>query len=180
MGGPYFAVRTDADPAAVAQAVRDVVRQIDRDATVDNVATMEEIVSNAVAQPRFFTVLLGTLAVVAVVLSLAGIYGVISYLVSQRTQEIGIRMALGAQSAQVLRLVLRQGAAVTAIGLVLGLAGAAAGAHYLEGLLFGVEPLDPVTFALAALVFAAVATAASLIPARRATRLQPVSALRAE
>ena len=111
-------------------------------------------------------------------LAAIGIYGVLAYAVVQRTQEIGIRMALGAQRAQVLALVLRKGLILTAIGIALGLAGAAAGARLLEGMLFGITPLDPKTFVAVSLMFSLVATFASYVPARRATKVNPIVALR--
>ena len=134
----------------------------------------------SVAAPRFNTTLLSIFAAVALVLTIIGLYGVMSYSVAQRTNEIGIRMALGARRGQVLAMVLRQGLAPIVIGLALGLGGAAAGTRYLEGLLFGLTPLDPPTFAYVAIAFALVALLASYVPARRATRVDPLVALREE
>jgi len=125
-------------------------------------------------------VLLAVFAGVAGLLAAIGIYGVLAYSVVQRTQEIGVRMALGAQRAQVLSLVVRKGLMLTAIGVALGLAGAAAAARYLEGMLFGVTPLDASTFAAVAVAFSLLAVAASYLPARRATMVEPVEALRVE
>ncbi len=180
LGGTYFAVRTDADPAAIATSVRGVVRQLDEAATVDNIATMDQIVSNAMSRPRLYAVLLGIFAGVAMMLAAIGIYGVLSYLVAHRAREIGIRMALGAQSVQVLAVVLRQTTMLTVTGVVVGLGGAAALSRYLEGMLYGLTPLDPTTFLAVVVVFAVVATVASYVPARRATRVDPLVALRSE
>jgi predicted permease len=180
LGGTYFAVRTDADPAAIATSVRGVVRQLDEAATVDNIATMDQIVSNAMSRPRLYAVLLGIFAGVAMILAAIGIYGVLSYLVAHRAREIGIRMALGAQRFRVVALVLRQTAALTVVGVVVGVIGAAALSRYLEGLLFGLTPLDATTFVAVVVMFAAVAMLASYVPARRATRVNPLVALRSE
>jgi putative ABC transport system permease protein len=180
LGGTYFAVRTSGDPLSVAASVRSLVRQLDPAATVDNIATMDQIVSNAMSRPRFYAVLLGTFAGVAMVLAGIGIYGVLAYLVAQRTREIGIRMALGARHAQVVALVMRQTAILTVVGIAIGVAGASALSRSLEGLLFGVTPLDVTTFVAVVVVFGAVAALASYIPARRATRVDPLVALRSE
>jgi hypothetical protein len=179
-GGTYFAVRTPGSPLAVSTEVRSIVRQIDPFATVDNVATMEQIVANAVSGPRLYAVVLGAFAMVAVVLAAIGIYGVLAFIVTHRTREIGIRMALGARSFEVVSLVVRQSAVQIVIGVVAGLGGAAMLSRYLEGLLFGVTPLDTLTFVVAGVTFALVALAAAYSPARRATRVDPLVALRAE
>ena len=180
LGGTYFAVRSDADPAALMSSVRSIVRDLDPAATIDNVATMEQIVSNAMSRPRLYAVLLGIFAAVAMILAAIGIYGVLSSIVAHRTREIGIRMALGAQRAQVVALVLRHTTMLTVIGVAGGVAGAAALSRYLEGLLFGLSPLDLATFAGVVVLFVAVATLASYVPARRATRVDPIVALRSE
>ena len=179
-GGTYFAVRTGAEPSAIAGSVRAIVRQLDPAATVDNFATMEQIVSNAMMRPRLYAVLLGIFAGVAMVLAAVGIYGVLTYLVAHRAREIGIRMALGAQRLHVVMLVLRQTAALTVIGIAAGLAGAAGLSRYLEGLLYGLTPLDRTTFVAVVVTFAAVAMLASYLPARRASRVDPLVALRSE
>jgi putative ABC transport system permease protein len=176
----YFALRTEGDPATVLPQVRDVVRQVDPQGAIYNVASMDLIVSNAVARPRMYAVLLGIFASVAVLLAVIGIYGVMAYAVAQRTRELGIRIALGARRAQVLGLVLRQSLALIVIGIALGLSGAAAVTRYLKGLLFGLTPLDTPTFLAVSLTFALVATLASYLPARRATRIDPLIALRDE
>ena len=149
-------------------------------AGIDAIQPLEQLVANSVARQRFYAVMLGLFAIVAALLAAVGIYGVLAYAVVQRTQEIGVRMALGAQRGQVLTLVLWRGIALAAVGIGIGLAAAAAGTRYLQGLLFGVTPLDTGTFALTALGFVTVAALASYIPARRATRVDPMIALRNE
>jgi putative ABC transport system permease protein len=160
--------------------VRGLIRQVNARAGIFNVATMEQLVSNSVSRRRMYAVLLGIFASVAVMLAVIGIYGVMAYAVAQRAREIGIRMALGAQRSEVLTLVLRQGLALTAAGIVVGLAGAAAVTRYLARMLFGLTPLDPTTFIAASLMFGVVATLASYVPARRATKVDPLIALRSE
>jgi putative ABC transport system permease protein len=177
---PYYAVRADGDPTALTSRIRSVVRELDSQAIVDNVAPMRQLVSNSIARPRLYAVLLGIFAGVAAALAAIGTYGVLAYSVTRRTREIGIRVALGAQRGEVLSLVLRQSAVLTIIGLGLGLAGAAAVTRYLEGLLFGLTPLDPVTFGAVTVLFAAIATVASYVPARRAATVDPLIALRCE
>jgi putative ABC transport system permease protein len=180
LGGTYFAVRSNLDPSSITASVRAIARELDPQATVDNIATMEQIVSHSIAGPRFNAVLLGVFAAMAVALAAIGIYGVLVYVVTQRTREIGIRMALGARRAQVVGLVVRQSAWLTVAGMMLGVSGAAALSRYLETLLFGVTPLDAGTFAAAAVAFAVVAMVAVYGPARRATRVDPLVALRSE
>jgi putative ABC transport system permease protein len=178
--GMYVVVRTSGDPAALASALRSEVWAIDNNLAVAEVAPMEKIVSESIAQPRFILLLVGFFAVVALVLAAVGIYGVMSYSVTQRSQEIGIRMALGAQASDVLKMVVWQGMALTAAGVAIGLAGAFAVTRLMGSLLYGVSATDPMTFGMIALILAGVALGASFVPARRATKVDPMIALRHE
>ena len=175
-----FALRTRGNPASAAPAVAQVVRSVDPQAGIDALIPMERLVASSVARPRFYAVLLAVFAGVAGLLAAIGIYGVLAYAVIQRTQEIGIRMALGAPRAHVLALVLRQGVILTTIGIVLGLAGAVGATRVLQGMLFGITPLDPATFVAVSLLFGFVAMLASYVPARRSTKVDPMVALRTE
>jgi putative ABC transport system permease protein len=177
---PYFAVRTADDPLAVAASMRGIVRELEPQATLDNIASMEQLVSNSFARPRLYAVLLGVFAGVAVALTAIGIYGVMAYSVAQRIREIGIRMALGAQRGDVMGLVLGQSLVLTALGIAAGIAGAFAVTRYLQQMLFGLTPLDPATFVAVAAAFGVIATLAAFVPARRATRVDPLVALRCE
>ena len=176
--GPYFGVRT-AQASSTIAAIRQIVQQQEPGATRQR-CDVEQIVSNAMTVPRMYAILIGIFARVAMTLAAGGIYGVVAYAVTQRTREIGIRMALGARRGQVVTLVLAQSLALIAIGPIVGLGGAAAGTRYLEGLLFGLAPLDPSTFVYVAAAFAVVALLASYVPARRATRVDPLVAPRFE
>ena len=178
--GLYFAIRTEGDPASLVSSVRDIARQLDSRTMVENIAPMVQLVSNSIARPRAYAVLLGVFAAVAVFLAAGGIYSVMAYLVTQRTREIGIRMALGAGRPRVLALVLGQSFVVTIAGVAVGIGGAAALTRYLEQLLFGLTAVDPMTFVAAALLFSVIATLAAYAPARRATRVDPLIALRSE
>ncbi|MGE0862536.1 MAG: ADOP family duplicated permease [Vicinamibacterales bacterium] len=175
-----FGIRTTGDPAAAIPLVRQAVMTVDSNAGIDAIVPMEQLVSNSVAQQRFYAVMLSAFAGVAGLLAVIGIYGVLAYAVIQRTQEIGIRMALGARRSQVLGLVLSRGLLLAAIGVSLGLFGATAAARYLQGMLFGIEPLDLSTFAGVGIAFALVAGLASYLPARRATQVDPMVALRVD
>jgi putative ABC transport system permease protein len=176
----YYAVRSATGAAPSAPDIRALVRHVDPHTAIDNFATMQQLVSNSIARRRLFTVLLGVFALVAATLAAVGIYGVMAYTVTRRTREIGIRMALGASHRQVMSLVLRQTLTLTAVGIVLGVAGAAGVTRYLGSLLFGVSPLDPRTFFAVALVLGSIATLAASVPARRATRVEPLIALHEE
>jgi ABC-type antimicrobial peptide transport system permease subunit len=178
--GAYYAVRTSGIGESIVPGVRAIVEQMDAQASLFYVAPMEQVVASTISRPRLYAVLLGIFSVIGLGLAVIGIYGVMSYSVAQRTREIGIRVALGAPRTQVIALVVRQSAVLTAIGIVVGLSGAALVSRYLEGLLFGVTPLDPMTFAAAAAVFASVALVAAYGPTRRATGIDPLIALRAE
>jgi len=179
-GTMTIAVRTAGDASQVTNAIVALVRQIDPDLAVAGVRTMEEVVANSVAQRRLTMLLLTIFAGAALLLAAVGIYGVIAYSVTQRTQEIGIRMALGAQRGDVLRMVIKQAIVLAAVGIAVGGAGGLALTRLMEGLLFQVKPADPLTFVAVSAVLAAVAILASYVPGRRATRVDPVIALRAE
>jgi putative ABC transport system permease protein len=175
-----FAVRTSGDPAAAAPAVSAAIRAVDPNAGIESMLPMARLVASNLARQRFYAVLLSLFAGVAALLAAIGVYGVLAYAVVQRTREIGIRMALGARRAQVLTLVLRTGAVLAAVGIGAGLAVAAMGTRLLQGLLFGVTPLDPLTFASVLILFGVVTMAASYLPARRAMGVDPMAALRSE
>jgi predicted permease len=175
-----LAVRTSLDPASVTNAVREQVFAIDRDLPLYSIATMDQLISTSVAQPRLNLSLLVAFAALALILSAVGVYGVMAYAVTQRTHEIGIRMALGALPADVLRQVLAEGGRLAAFGVALGLVAALALTRLMASLLFGVKPTDPLTFAAVAAMLVCVALAACYIPARRATRVDPIIALRYE
>jgi putative ABC transport system permease protein len=178
--GMRIIVRTTTDPSSLVSAVRVQIQSVDSEEGPTRFAPMTQLLSESVAQPRFNTFLIGLFAILAFFLSAIGIYGVINYDVTQRTGEIGIRMALGAQSRDVLRLILKQGLVLTLGGLVAGLAGSFLLTRFLTGLLFEVKPTDPVTYGVVASLLAFVAIAACLIPARRATKVDPLVALRYE
>jgi putative ABC transport system permease protein len=175
-----FAVRVAGEPVTLVPAVHQIVSDLEPLAVVDGAVGMDDVVSGGLLRPRFYAVLVGFFAVVAMVIATIGIYGVLSYGVTQRTQEIGIRIALGAKVEQVLTLVLSRGLLMTATGIALGLAGAVATTRFLEAMLFGITPLDRWTFVGVAVVFASVSALASYVPARRATRVDPLVALRCE
>jgi ABC-type antimicrobial peptide transport system permease subunit len=182
---PYFAtvlhllVRTAGDPGKLTEAVRRTIRARSPEVPVQ-FTTLEASLSESVAPPRFRTVLLGIFAGLAVLLAMAGVYGVMAYVVTQRTNEIGLRMALGAGSGNVLRLVVGQGPLLTVAGLAIGLTGAVAATRLLTSMLFEIQPGDPASYAGAASLLAIVALAACYLPARRAIKVDPLVALRQE
>jgi putative ABC transport system permease protein len=173
-------VRTAGDAVNLAAAARGVIRSLDPGQPVAEVRTMESLLSESMGRARFNTVLLSVFAVVALILASIGIYGVMAYAVAQRTQEIGIRMALGAQPRDVLKIVIIQGMTLALIGIAIGLLAAFALTRWMETLLFGVRPADPLTFTVITAVLAMVALVACWIPARRATKVDPLVALRSE
>ena len=178
--GAMLVVRTRSDPAAMTKPLRDAIHEVYPDQPVADVATMASRVAESMAEPRLYTVLLGLFAGVALLLTAVGIYGVMAYSVSHRTRELGIRMALGARSGDVLRFVMGNGLLVTCVGAACGIAGAWVLRRYAESLLFGVSSGDPTAFMLAPVVLVSVAVMACYLPARRATRIDPNVALRAE
>jgi putative ABC transport system permease protein len=179
-GSMDVVLRTTGDPLALSQAAREAVWSLDRDLPIQRIQTMERILSEGVAQRRLNMLLLGLFASVALILAGVGIYGVMSCVVTQRTHEIGVRMALGAQARDVLRMAIWRVMSLTLIGVALGLAGALALTRVMQNLLFNVSATDPATFALIALLLVGVALIASYIPARRATKVDPLLALRHE
>ncbi len=176
----HLVLKTSVEPGGLAAAVRKTVWEIDRDQPVSNIRTMGEVLSESIARQRFSMLLFGIFAAVALVLAAVGIYGVMSYSVAQRTHEIGIRMALGAQARDVLKLTVWRGLKLVLIGIVLGLAAAFALTRVMTSLLFGVSPTDPATLAVISVVLISVALLASYVPARRATKVDPMIALRYE
>lgn len=162
------------------QAVKAAIARVDKNQAVTRIRSMDEVVNESVAQPRFRAELVGTFAALALVLAAVGIFGVIAFSVSQRLREFGIRMALGATASDVLRLVVMGGLKITAAGIAIGLAGSAWLTQSIASLLYGVKPMDPVTFLAAPAVLAVVALIASAAPAWRAARVDPAVALRIE
>ncbi len=179
-GMTVFAVRTTGDPLAATGMIRDQIHSLLPNQPVSEVATMEQLLARSLSRARFSMILLSTFAALALVLAAVGIYGVMAYAVAQRTREIGVRLALGPQPRDVLRMVLLGGGKLAACGLVLGLIGSLGVSYFLRSQLYGVSSADPVTYASVALVLGLVALAACYLPARRATRVDPLVALRYE
>jgi putative ABC transport system permease protein len=161
-------------------AVRGIIRSADKELPVHKVATMEKMIADSTSQRRFSTILLGVFALIALILASVGLFGVMSYTVAQRTHEIGIRMALGATRADILKLVISQGLALVAAGVTVGLGAAFLLTRLMSHMLFGVSPTDRLTFVLLPCFLALVALVACYIPARRATKVDPLVALRCE
>jgi len=179
-GTQWLVVRTRGDAGALAPAIRQAIWSIDKDQPVVRVSTMESLLASSAAERRFALILFETFALVALLLAAAGIYGVLSGSVAERTREIGVRLALGATGDSILALVIRQGMTLTAIGVVIGLAGAAAASQAIAAMLFGISPFDPITYFAVIVLLAAVSVIACGVPAMRAMRVDPIVALRYE
>ncbi|HKB55836.1 MAG TPA: FtsX-like permease family protein, partial [Ramlibacter sp.] len=173
-------VRGRGDAASLTPVVREAVHDIDPELPIYNIRTLESIVDQSVAQPRLNGALMGLFAGAALLLAALGLYGVVSYSVAQRRRELGLRVALGAQPAAVLRLVLGEGLALAGVGIAVGAVGAVFAARLIRSWLFGIGPADPASFAGVALALALVALAASYLPARRAARVSPLIAMRGD
>jgi putative ABC transport system permease protein len=174
-----FVARTTT-PASVADGIRREIRRAAPDLPIERTVTMDEAIAASVAPPRFRMLLLGLFAIAATLIATCGIYGLMAYAVTQRRREIGVRMALGAQRRDVLRLVLTRALRIVMGGLVVGLAGAAVMTRVLQRFLFGVTPTDPIAFTLVTVLLIGVGLMAAWLPARRATKIDPCAALRAE
>ena len=179
-GTMTLVLRTQAEPNSMVGAVRSEVQKLDPDLAVFNVKTMQDLLGGSLAQPRFRTLLLGVFAAMALILAATGLYGVIAYAVTQRTNELGVRMALGAQKSDVLKMVVGEGAQLAAIGIGIGLVVAFPLMRIISRLLFGVNAADPLTFAATSSVILLVALAASYLPALKAIKVDPLVALRHE
>jgi putative ABC transport system permease protein len=180
IGQMSLVARTQVEPGGLAKAIQNEVAALDREIALGDVKMMDQYLGAAVAQPRFSALLFGMFALLALSLAAVGLYGVMAYTVSQRTREVGVRMALGAQTADVLRLMLAQGMKLTLPGVGVGSAGAFALTRLMKTLLFGVSATDPLTFAAVASSLSLVALAACYLPARRAAKVDPLLALRHE
>jgi predicted permease len=172
--------RTREDPRLMIKRIHDAIRSVEPEQTITASFTLDEAIGRAVARPRLLVVLLGLFGAMGLILGALGIYGVLAYLVAQRTREIGVRLALGAQTGDVLRMVVGGGLRLAAIGVVIGVAGALALTRLMQGVLFGVTPTDPLTFGVVIAGLLSVAAIASLVPAVRATRVDPLIAIRAD
>jgi len=176
----HLVVRTRGEPLAMTKAVRDAIWSLDRDQTITAIFTLEDAMNQAVARPRFLTVLLAAFGGLGLVLGALGLYGVLAYLVNQRQREFGVRIALGAQPADVIRMVVGRGLLVASAGVAVGLVGAMLLTRFMQGVLFGVQATDPLTFALVTVALLGIAALASYLPARRATHVDPAIALRSD
>jgi putative ABC transport system permease protein len=179
-GAMAIVARTAGDPTRSARAIYDRVAAVDRGVPISDLRPLEALTTASVAQPRVVTLLLVVFAIVGIVLGAVGIYGVVNHAVTSRTREIGIRIALGAARARVAALILRDGVAHAAAGVVLGVSGALALSRMMAALVFGVSPTNPATYAAVSCVLLLTAAVASYLPARRAARVDPVTALRSE
>jgi len=177
---PYFAVRTDGSPTALVPVIREIVRQLDPQSTPDRIATMEQILSDSILQPRFYAGMFGLFALIAGTLAVIGIYGGIAFAVSSRTREIGIRVALGASRYQVFRAIVGDALLLAAVGIAAGVAGGAMLTRYLQQMLFELTPLDPAVFIAMPVVLASAVLSAALLSARPALSVAPMAALRHE
>jgi putative ABC transport system permease protein len=177
--GATFVVRADGDPRIVETEIARVMRGIDPSVSVYELGTMDDAVSRSIAQPRFYTLILGVFAVLALLLAALGIFGVMSFMVGQRTREFGIRIALGATTSTLVRAVVRQGLTLAMTGIAIGAAVSLVATRAIRALLFGTDPLDLAAFVVACAVLAAAAVLAAWLPARRAARADPVAAMRA-
>ena len=175
-----FEVRTAGDPTALVAAIREAVSEVDKNVPLFDVKTQRRQAEQSLAQERLFATLSSFFGVLALLLVCIGLYGVMSYAVTRRTNEIGIRMALGATAPRVTRMVMRETMLLVVIGVVIGLGGALASTRLIEGMLFALAPRDPVTISLATLLMIAVAAIAGYLPARRASKVDPMVALRYE
>jgi putative ABC transport system permease protein len=175
-----FVVRTSVDPASIVRAVEQEVHAVDRDQPISDVKTMDQRRDAALAPERFQLMLLGSFAAIAILLGAAGVYGIMSYLVTRRTREIGIRMAMGARPADFLRMVIGETSTLVMLAIVAGLGGAWALTRYIRSMLYGVTALDPTTFIVTSVLLAVTVLIASLGPTLRAVRVDPMSALREE
>ncbi len=180
MSNMNVVLHTSREPQLAVADARRAIRELDPDLAIAHVATLDDVMAESVAQPRFYMMLLTAFAIVAILLAAIGIYGVIAYLVGQRAREIGIRIALGASPSRVVNLVVREGAVMVAVGIVVGVVGAIALTQLMRALLFDTKATDPATYILVTLVLAVVALVASSVPALRAANVDPALAMRTD